>query len=594
MSCWTLLEKVFHPATVPCARLYEVCQSIPRTDIFLIWGHDYGGLVASDTVHYFPWDVAQRFLDPHQHDDEPNTPEHLRACPVDSYQDHRSRLTRRNSSEGDDIVEDSSENDQGSSNNTDKLTYGRSDDNELGASEEIDRTNRSMNNSSGQSCRDTAPDSIEERMGPTTLEASRSSKHDRGSDDGEIQAAESGRSAMQEQRFAAEDHNEALQPSRNFVRDGPSTAGVIPRSSPSDSGSEYFPSDESDHVPRLRPAVPNSDPYNVPEVQKLLMEDPLLPPATPLHHSVFAGDVFARLPEEIRTAIANYLVTSDALSLRIASRSFWHIFYSQQFWKSRFTLLHSDRSWLFEALDGDVIRDWRYVYRRTSDLSFSPALQNRKRIWPLALGILNILCQDDLQHFEEHNTAISQYKNPHDTENLKRIEVAGLINSQPFPSRLGQGCRIMHRQRLTLSEPEKLSHIAFSVVFVGNTTYISGLRFVSSKTSQQIGYRSPREHSLMLDSRLKGWRIAIGARGVQGIQCVLDDNEADSPWFGSVEDACITDRLADCDIRTVDFGLDVSCISFDIKPLKSKLIILPGLQSGEHRRVAASEERPQA
>lgn len=562
VSCWSLLEKVLHPATVPCARLYEVCQSIPRLDIFLSWGHNYGGLVASDAVHYFPWDVRERFLDPYDYDDESDTSEHLRAAAVDSYQDHMSRMARRSSSQGSDIVEDSSENDQDSSHNTDNLADEQFDNNELGTSEEIDYTNRSMRNSPGRSSRHTADGSIEAHMGPTTLDSLRSSEKDRGPEDGEDQVAEYDSSAMQEQCVVAEYHDDAPRPIRNFVGVGPSIAGVIPRSSPSDSGSDYFRSDDTDHMPRLQSAVPTSDPYNVPEVQKLLMEDPLLPPVTPLYHSAFAGDLFARLPEEIRTAIASCLVTSDALSLRTASRSFWHIFYSQQFWKSRFSLLHSDRSWLFEALDGDGIRDWRYLYRRTSDLSFSAALQNRKRIWPLAIGIRSILCQDDLENSESYDMATSGHTNPQNTENPKSIEVAGMVESQPAPSQLVRGCRITRRQRLTLSEPGKLSHIAFSLVLVGNTKYISGLRFVASKTSHQIGYRSPREHLLLLDSRLKGWRIAVGARGIQGIQCVLDDMEADSPWFGSVEDACITDRLADCDIRNVDFGLDVSFIFF--------------------------------
>lgn len=557
VSCWALLEKVFHPANVPCARLYGVCQSLPRSDIFFSWGHDYGGLVASDTVNHLPWGVQERFLDPHQYgsDDENKTPEHERASAVSSHQDHMSRLTRRSSQVGGDIEEQNSENTMDSNEHTDELSDDVSDTSELGVSEES--TNPSMRDIYGHpESRVVEEDSLEESVLSTTLEASESIEDDQSWDGGEDPVAEYDSSVIQESRFATDYFNETQQSGRNFVRNSLSTAGVIPQSSPSDSDSEYMPSEDSDHVPRLHPAVPTSDPYNIPEVQMLLMESPQVPPFSPVQNSLFTGDVFVKLPEEIRTVIANYLVTSDALSLRTASRSFWHIFYSQQFWKSRFVLHHSDRSWLFEALDGNVIRDWRYLYRRTSNLYSSPALQNRRRIWPLAIRILDILCLEDLQYHEDHETSHSF--DILDTDDQKIIGVAGLINSQPTPSHIRQGCRIMHRQRLTLSEPEKLSYIAFSEVRVGNTTYISGMRFVSAKTSQQIGYRSPREHSLTFKSRLKGWRIAVGARGIHGIQCVIADGEAQLPWFGSVEDACITDRLANCDIRTVDFGLDVS------------------------------------
>lgn len=585
VSCWALLEKVFHPSTIPCPRLYEVCQSLPSCDGFFSWGHNYGGLTASDIVHNFPWNAEERFLEPPEYDDQSITPESGRASVVNFEQGDMSRTRRRIVSEGIHSAGDGSEidtdvdepglsvpsvppqqhrQDNLTSYNQPNESPDEQSDNSRTDSDALEgsshRTYESMRDVSGRpTSRDTAIGPAGEHMGCTMHTAPVSLEEAQNSDVCEGKANESDNIAIQEEHPVAENCNESLDAGQNlFVGLTRSTAGVLPRSSPSDSCSVYDPSDDSDHETRLPLVVPNSDPYEIPEVGNLLTEDCQLPPVSPIPNTLFTGDVFAILPEEIRTAVAEYLVTSDVYNLRAASRSFWHVFYSQQFWKSRFTFLHPDRSWLFEALDDNQIRDWRYLYRRTSNLSSYPALQNRKRIWPLAIRILDILSLDDSQQLEKHDLAADSHTNLHDTENFKSIEVAGLIFSDPIPSRLRQGCRVMHRQQLSLPKPVKLDCIAFSFVYLGNTTYISGLRFESSNFSKQIGYRSPIEHSLTLVSHLRGWRIAVGARGIQAIQCVLTDTEAESPWFGSFQDACITDRLADCAIQTVDFGLDVS------------------------------------
>lgn len=50
VSCWLLLEQVFRPAPVPCARLFEVCQSLPMPGAFFSWGHENGGVVYLKTL----------------------------------------------------------------------------------------------------------------------------------------------------------------------------------------------------------------------------------------------------------------------------------------------------------------------------------------------------------------------------------------------------------------------------------------------------------------------------------------------------------------------------------------------------------------
>lgn len=620
VSCWILLEKVFHPAIIDCARLYEVCASLPRPGDFFSWGHGYGGLVAHDTVHYFPWNSIASYHYPTVGGSH-STPERA-GLPLTDHHDENMSRTTRDSTEGADMAaesyEDDADDDQSrlsalgalpnqpdekeweSGESADETSQGQSDRGEidLEPAETLTHADHLSNDSSSQSMyRDTVAGSIEEHRGPMTSEAPLRFEGDQNPDGDEETVAEHDNGVVREQSFVAEAPEEAprdsLYTGENFIRDNPSMAGVPPRSVRSDSGLDYMLSDYSDHMPSLLLEVPSSDPYDIPDVHRLLADESQSPPVFTTHNTLSTGDTFAALPEEIRTAIARCLLTSDALSLRAASRSFWHIFYSQQFWKSRFTLLHPDRSWLFESLDGNMTRDWRYLYRRTSNLSSSPALQNRKRIWGLAMSIRDILNEQSLENPDDSDSAATGHTEEQDKNVLESIEVAGLVHPRPAPHCFSEGCRITQRQRLSLSDPVKLSRIAFSLVRVGNTTYISGLRFVSSEISQQIGYRSPTEHTLALNSCLTGWRIAVGPRGIQAIQCVFADKEAHSPWFGSLEDACITNRLADSDIKTIDFGLDVSLISlpsYTIRHPKFKLTISPGLQIGEHCGRAAIQE----
>lgn len=109
-----------------------------------------------------------------------------------------------------------------------------------------------------------------------------------------------------------------------------------------------------------------NDPYHVPEIQQHPYEDPQAPPAISSSDPVTTvANCFSALPEEICITIASNLPTMDALNARRASRSFLSIFYSQQFWASRFET-NADRSWIFESQEWGKAHDWIWLYRRTN------------------------------------------------------------------------------------------------------------------------------------------------------------------------------------------------------------------------------------
>lgn len=128
------------------------------------------------------------------------------------------------------------------------------------------------------------------------------------------------------------------------------------------------------------------NPYDVPEIQRLLKERSQSPPRGKELSSSGSiterEDCFVGLPWEIREEMAVYLSSADVLSLRRASRAFVHIFSSQHFWASRFKA-NADRAFFFETQNSQERRDWRSLYRRTNDALGPPGLQNRKRIWAL-------------------------------------------------------------------------------------------------------------------------------------------------------------------------------------------------------------------
>ncbi len=85
--------------------------------------------------------------------------------------------------------------------------------------------------------------------------------------------------------------------------------------------------------------------------------------------------------------------------------------------------------------------------------------------------------------------------------------------------------------------------MAFSVIQLGDARYIAGIRLIPNQGQViQLGYKAEKEFLLDI-SLLTGFNLAVGSRGIQGIQCIFD-NKRESQWFGCLDDAPRTTRLA--------------------------------------------------
>ncbi|KAF2970831.1 hypothetical protein GQX73_g2783 [Xylaria multiplex] len=274
------------------------------------------------------------------------------------------------------------------------------------------------------------------------------------------------------------------------------------------------------------------DPYHVPEILQLRYEEPQVPAVSgPLQHT---ADCFSKLPREVIILISLYLPTIDALNVRRASGSFLLIFYSRQFWASRFET-NADRSWLFESWEWDKTCDRRWLYHRTNKAHRTEGINNRERVWKLIQRTQRTL---SLQWDESYTSNIAHMTN------VKWREATGDLRPKTRVGPLhgfGEGCRLFHEQHAIIP-PNRLSHIAFSVIQLGETIYIAGIRLILSQGQAiQLGYRAENE-LIVSTTRLTGFNLAVGSRGIQGVQCVFD-NQPLLQWAGCPEDAPRTRRL---------------------------------------------------
>ncbi len=315
----------------------------------------------------------------------------------------------------------------------------------------------------------------------------------------------------------------------------------------------------------------SADPGAASEVDRILAAAPQTPTHLENRASFIKStapikiDPFGLLPLELCSAIAEFLLTPDALNARQASRSFWHLFYSQQFWASRFRG-HSDRSWLFEALDHNGAGgDWRWLYRCATESRIGPGLRNRKRIWGLIQHMEGIV---DLQWTQRPRAV------PVPEQGGEWALAAGSMpDQQPEGfTQLEEGCRRLRSEAVVI--PDDISQVSASTVRVGNSEYLAGIVLATaSQDVVHLGYTSSdaRWSSVQL-SGLAGFNLAVGLGGIHAFQCIDEGTGEPSAWLGCPDEAPKTERLSvGARIAAVEIGFDVRHAPICSLPLFSTL-----------------------
>ncbi|PKY00137.1 hypothetical protein P168DRAFT_307768 [Aspergillus campestris IBT 28561] len=300
------------------------------------------------------------------------------------------------------------------------------------------------------------------------------------------------------------------------------------------------------------------NPCVVPEIISLLEGTPEGPLPRRTCHSCPAsgnGDVFSSVPQEIRDTVAALLSTADICRLRLASRTFVSTFSSQHFWRSRFQP-GGERSWLGEIQGLPAFSNWCWLYDRTKRELLPPELLNRQRVNGLILQIHQILnlrssevsvhCSQATQMPVTPWREVSADLRPR-SDNRFFDEIAWF--------NFDQGCRLLHTQ--TINIPERLAQVSFSLLDLNGKKYVTGMRVTADDgTTLSIGYSADKAWFPEPVTNLNGFKLAIGSRGVQGIQVMHGDGRA-SQWFGSPEIAPHTQRLV-CSkgIAALEAGFD--------------------------------------
>ena len=265
-----------------------------------------------------------------------------------------------------------------------------------------------------------------------------------------------------------------------------------------------------------------------------------------------SSDCFASLPMEIYEMIATLLPTSDVQNLRYASKTFSALYFSQRFWASRFAQ-GRERDYVLEARDLHNIIDWRNLYWRTKDCHAPPALRNRIRIWKLISYVrtyLSLSCNSGARKLS-HNILCN---------GLHWTLISGDVKQEPggnIDVYFEEGCRALKES--SHSVPVELCEIACSVVVAGDGTYVTGLRLTDKlQNSIKLGYILDGEELVCKIKVLRGFRVAVGSRGIRALQIIREDHSTSS-WFGQNINCPVSQRLANADaIAALKVAFDVS------------------------------------
>ncbi|KAF7561546.1 hypothetical protein G7046_g2595 [Stylonectria norvegica] len=283
-------------------------------------------------------------------------------------------------------------------------------------------------------------------------------------------------------------------------------------------------------------------PNEVPDFQKLLLQVPDCPSGTLFdRRQDRSGDPFDILPEEVCSEIAAYLPNPDFFNARLASRAFWPIFHSQQFWASRFKK-GGELDWLGEAPTWTYINppQWARLYRAvTTAYSHNLHLENRKRIWGLADSLRMIICQsrNDLSNNVASSITSGQFAWMSAGGDVQP-ETKGVASKQFY-----EGCRELYKQEVSFKTA--ISRIVCSTIDIGDDRYVNGIEITSSAGEvAHLGYSfTGTKTALDLDGRvLQGFRLVFGTAGIHGFQCVADGRTIPQ-WLGCQQGVLQTERV---------------------------------------------------
>jgi hypothetical protein len=241
------------------------------------------------------------------------------------------------------------------------------------------------------------------------------------------------------------------------------------------------------------------------------------------------GNCFTKLPHEILGYIMTFMHTNDVKTLSQTCKALKIYIPSEldtSFWASRFQVPF-EFSFVFEAQQFKRKLDWRSLYFKiVSAIHKSPGLQSREHIWGLIQSPIS-----ELLSLCWNSNPILQPTNEIE-DKLRWKEVYGDLRQRSgrhLPKfEFKTGCKRFYRQRTLI--PTLIHQIVISTIIIGNTSYITGLRFISPKGPEiTLGYTAIGDKSspnfldqLINATSIQGFIIALGSKGIQALRLVFN------------------------------------------------------------------------
>ncbi|KAK7211863.1 hypothetical protein V2G26_019041 [Clonostachys chloroleuca] len=284
-------------------------------------------------------------------------------------------------------------------------------------------------------------------------------------------------------------------------------------------------------------AIFRSDPFDIPSLQrdlKSIYQLESLPP--PLDPPGNRSDIFNSLPPEILHFIITSLPSTDVKHLRVASRTFATLDLPEMFWASRFGRGH-EFHYVFESLENHP-KSWKtlYIMLRMLDLSF-PALQNRRRVWSLALRLQSlhdqmsgILCQGQSRATLFEPEGVSSEDQQHWSTAGRAVRP---LTTTPFYF----GCLPLRSRKVTWVSRLRIARLMVSFISINDAKYISGLRFIKEQGGDDsLGYIHPATEEpicLPQPAEVREWCFGVDLRGIKAIS-LKTESGWNSPWVGEL------------------------------------------------------------
>jgi hypothetical protein len=278
------------------------------------------------------------------------------------------------------------------------------------------------------------------------------------------------------------------------------------------------------------------------------------------------GNCFTKLPHEILGYIMTFMYTNDVKTLSQTCKGLKIYIPSEldtSFWASRFQAPF-EFSFVFEAQQHKGTLDWRsFYFKIVSAMHKSPRLRSREYIWGLIqspISELLSLCWNSNPILQPTNEIEDKLRWKEVYGDLRQRQGAHLPQKFDFE----RGCKRFYRQRTLI--PTLIHQIIISTIIIRNTSYITGLRFISPKGSEiTLGYTAKGDKSSpnFLDqvinaTSIQGFIVALGSKGIQALRLVFNLGQL-SPWVGYPDGFLKTRRLANFkSITALEAGFDVS------------------------------------